>query len=289
MAVPTKMSDLSVTAASNSPAGSEAPTSTDDFHRAIQGILRTTNAKGSDIASATTTDIGAATAEMVDVTGTTTITGLGTIAAGIVRTVRFTGVLTLTHNATSLILPNSANITTAANRTAIFRSLGSGNWILIGGTVLAPSDTAYDASSWNGNQDTATKNAIRDKFETYTDNLLVSGTGLVGYTTGAGGTVTQITSKATAVTLNKSTGQVVTHNASLASNVSVVFTLNNSIISATDIVTPNVLGGSGNYIAQTVNIAAGGGGVNIRLTNISAGPLSEAVTINFNVFKGVTS
>jgi hypothetical protein len=128
LAIPSVMSDLSVTAASNFPAGTEAPSNADDFFRAIQAILRTTNAKGSDIASAATTDIGAATGEFVDVTGTTTITALGTIAAGIVRTVRFTGALTLTHNATSLILPGSANITTANGDCAQFRSLGSGNW-----------------------------------------------------------------------------------------------------------------------------------------------------------------
>lgn len=128
MAVPTVMSDLSTTAASNPPAGSESPTAGDDFLRAIQAIVRTTNAKGADIASATSTAIGAATGEFIDVTGTTTITSFDTIAAGIVRTVRFTGALTLTHNATSLILPGAANITTAANDTAVFRSLGSGNW-----------------------------------------------------------------------------------------------------------------------------------------------------------------
>lgn len=85
-------------------------------------------AKGSDIASATTTDIGAATGNYADVTGTTTITGLGTVQAGTQRIVNFTGALTLTHNATSLILPGGANITTAAGDTAIFVSLGSGNW-----------------------------------------------------------------------------------------------------------------------------------------------------------------
>lgn len=152
MAVPSTMSDLSVTAASNSPAGSESPTAGDDFLRAIQAIIRTTNAKGSDIASASTTDIGAATGEFIDVTGTTTITALGTIAAGIVRTVRFTGALTLTHNATSLILPGSANITTANGDVAMFRSLGSGNWKCVGylkqdgtpvvNTVVADSITA---------------------------------------------------------------------------------------------------------------------------------------------------
>jgi hypothetical protein len=128
MPVPTSMADLSTTPASNFPAGSESPTTGDDYLRAYAAILRATNAKGADIASATTTDIGAATGEFVDVTGTTTITGLGTIAAGIKRTVRFTGALTLTHNATSLILPSSANITTANGDVAQFYSLGSGNW-----------------------------------------------------------------------------------------------------------------------------------------------------------------
>lgn len=81
-----------------------------------------------DVASATTCDIGAAASNNVRITGTTTITGLGTAAAGIRRSVRFAGALTLTHNATSLILPTGANITTAADDTAEFVSLGSGNW-----------------------------------------------------------------------------------------------------------------------------------------------------------------
>ena len=85
--------------------------------------------KGSDIASATTTDIGAATGNFVDVTGTTTITGLGTIQAGTRRIVQFDGALILTHNGTSLILPGNANITTAAGDVATFISLGSGNWV----------------------------------------------------------------------------------------------------------------------------------------------------------------
>jgi hypothetical protein len=85
-------------------------------------------AQGATIASASTTDIGAATGNYLDVSGTTTITALGTVQAGTERTVRFTGILTLTHNATSLILPSAANITTAANDAAMFRSLGSGNW-----------------------------------------------------------------------------------------------------------------------------------------------------------------
>lgn len=84
--------------------------------------------KGADIASAGTTDLAAATGEYVVVTGTTTITALGTAAAGVRRAVRFSGALTLTHNGTSLILPGAANITTVAGDVALFVSEGSGNW-----------------------------------------------------------------------------------------------------------------------------------------------------------------
>jgi hypothetical protein len=81
-----------------------------------------------DVASATTCNIGAAASNYVRITGTTTITGLGTIASGVRRKVVFGGILTLTHNATSLILPTGANITTAAGDCAEFESEGSGNW-----------------------------------------------------------------------------------------------------------------------------------------------------------------
>lgn len=84
--------------------------------------------QGATIVSAAAIDLGAATGDFVDVSGTTTITSLGTIMAGREVTVRFTGILTLTHNASTLILPSAANITTAANDCATFRSLGSGNW-----------------------------------------------------------------------------------------------------------------------------------------------------------------
>lgn len=85
-------------------------------------------ARGTAIASATTTNIGAATGNFVHITGTTTITAFDTIQAGTRRVVVFDGILLLTYNATSLILPTAANITTAAGDAAIFESEGSGNW-----------------------------------------------------------------------------------------------------------------------------------------------------------------
>lgn len=79
---------------------------------------------GADIASASTIVLDTATGDIVDVTGTVTITAI-TLAEGRECTVRFTGVLTLTNGA-SLLLPGAANITTAAGDYAIFRGYASG-------------------------------------------------------------------------------------------------------------------------------------------------------------------
>ncbi len=71
-----------------------------------------------DLASGTTTDIGAQNTNFLQVTGSTTITSFGTTYRG-PRFVRFSGALTLTHNATTLILPGAASILTVAGDVAI--------------------------------------------------------------------------------------------------------------------------------------------------------------------------
>jgi hypothetical protein len=97
--------------------------------REIQGVMvRGLSHKGSDIASAATTDLGGTEGLAHDITGTTTITSFGTGRAGLLKLLQFDGALTLTHNASSLILPGGANITTAAGDVAVMFSEGSGNW-----------------------------------------------------------------------------------------------------------------------------------------------------------------
>ena len=81
-------------------------------------------ARGADVASSGTINLTAATGNLVDVTGTTTITVI-TLADGAERTVRFAGVLTLTHGA-SLVLPGAASIVTAAGDFAKFRGYAGG-------------------------------------------------------------------------------------------------------------------------------------------------------------------
>lgn len=99
--------------------------------KADKAKVDTLMAAAADVASGATCNIGAAASEHVRITGTTTITAFDTVAAGIRRTGYFSGALTLTHNATSLILPGGANITTAANDRFVALSLGSGNWIVL--------------------------------------------------------------------------------------------------------------------------------------------------------------
>ena len=111
------------------------------------------------------------------------------------------------------------------------------------------------------------------------DTLLSSGQ--LGYTAAAQGTVTQATSKSTAVTLNKSAGQITMNNAALGATTNVTFTLNNNLISANDILILNVSGGAtaGAYNCWVSGLGAGTASITVR--NISAGSLSEAVVVNF--------
>jgi hypothetical protein len=109
-----------------------------------------------------------------------------------------------------------------------------------------------------------------------------------GYITGEGGTVTQATSKATAVTLSKKCGQITLHNASLAAATTVSFTLTNTTIVATDLLVLNHVSGgtAGSYL---LNAQCGAGSATINVRNITAGALAETIVIGFAVIKAVTA
>ena len=121
-----------------------------------------------------------------------------------------------------------------------------------------------------------------------TGNQVISGTGKQGYATGSGGVVTQITSKATGVTLSKSTGQITLNNAALTASTTVSFTLTNTVIEAGDILVMNHISGgtAGSYLLNAQS-AAGSASINVR--NISLGSLSEAIVIAFAVIKAVAA
>lgn len=124
---------------------------------------------------------------------------------------------------------------------------------------------------------------------TVVGNVAVTGTaGTLGYGTGAGGSVTQATSKATSVTLNKASGTIIMNNAALASGASVSFVCNNSLYNNNgDTITYILSGatsGTGNY--QVYILGGASGSFTIKLTNITGGSLSDNININFNIIKG---
>jgi hypothetical protein len=72
---------------------------------------------------------------------------------------------------------------------------------------------------------------------------VTSSGGGMGYATGAGGTVTQVTSKSTGVTLNKLCGQITMAASALAANTTASFTLTNSNLAAGDLLILNHVSG----------------------------------------------
>lgn len=123
-------------------------------------------------------------------------------------------------------------------------------------------------------------------------NVLVTSPAGLGYGTGAGGTVTQPTSKGTAVTLNKPTGKITMNNAALAAGATVSFILNNSVLGASDCLVMNTSTGGPIADAAAYNIwgfVSFDGVAVINVKNVSGASLSEAITINFSIIKGATA
>jgi len=112
-----------------------------------------------------------------------------------------------------------------------------------------------------------------------------------GYTLGAGGTVTQATSRTTGVTLNKLTGQITTNTASLAAEAAAEFTVTNSQVAAGDVVIVSATGANSGMTAVYVSgIAAGSFKITVANNNAAAGTAeTAAIVINFVVIKGSVS
>lgn len=124
---------------------------------------------------------------------------------------------------------------------------------------------------------------------TATGLIKSSGTAGIGYATGAGGTVTQATSKTTGVTLNKICGQITMNGAALAAAAEVSFTVTNSTVVSTDVVMVNIqsVGTAGSYFVTVGAVA--NGSFSVTVGNASAASLSQAIVLNFIVIKSVSN
>lgn len=182
-------------------------------------------------------------------------------------TITFSGTTITVLSQGAIVLAIGANNTVLANATSV--SFRSGSTII--GTISSTGFAVTGTSTATG--------AITSS----------SPTGGVGYATGAGGTVTQATSKSTGVTLNKVCGQITMNASALAAGAAVMFTLTNSTIAATDVVRVVIASGATSlaYIVQVEATAAGS--CNIAVRNMSGGSLSEPIVLNFAVVKATNS
>jgi hypothetical protein len=120
----------------------------------------------------------------------------------------------------------------------------------------------------------------------------VYATAEIGYAASGQGTVTQITSKSTGVTLNKSAGRITMHDAALAAGAAVSFILTNSTISINDTIIVNVSSNTtgsalGAYTTYVSYLAAGSALITLR--NLTAATsYSEAVIINYAIVHGAS-
>jgi hypothetical protein len=112
----------------------------------------------------------------------------------------------------------------------------------------------------------------------------------IGYKTGAGGTVTQITSRATTVVLSKICGKIQTDTTSLAAGASATFTVTNTVVAIGDVVVVSIRSGATNKetTATVTTVAAGSFQITIHNQHASTAEVG-AIVINFAVIKAVTS
>lgn len=110
----------------------------------------------------------------------------------------------------------------------------------------------------------------------------------IGYGTGLGGTVTQATSRSTAVTINTVCGVINTNTTSIANLAYATFTVNNSLVAATDVVIVNLASTPTNQVPCTVQ-GVSPGSFGITYQNVTGSAQTTSYAINFAIIKAVAS
>lgn len=160
--------------------------------------------------------------------------------------------------ATFLVTPTSANLAAA-----LTDETGTGAAVFAGSPALTGTATAVNLTA--------------------SGNLL--STAEIGYAAGAGGAVTQLTSRTTSVTLNHPTGAI-TLFAAAGSTSANTFTVSNSAVAATDVVQIVQKSGTNVYAALVTAVAAGS--FNVTFYSFG-GTATDSPVFNFAVIKGVAS
>lgn len=260
---------------------------------------------------------GPAATEKVVYSGTGVATALkvGTVSASVgnvrvagntISSIDENGDITLSPNGTgSVVIPKIDIPDPAQARTALglgtaalddtgdFATAAQGS---LADTAVQPGDIGTLAAQ-NADNVSITGGAIQDVTFTGSFTGITSITSQsfkttndIGFTTGAGGIVAQLTSKSTGVTLNKPSGRITMDAAVLNRNTGVTFTLTNSFIAATDVLIVNIASGAtpSTYTVTVDAVAAGSCAIHLH-NHTTGSDFAEAVVINFVVIKGVHS
>ena len=111
----------------------------------------------------------------------------------------------------------------------------------------------------------------------------------IGYAAGDGSTVTQLTNRATGVTINALTGAITTDTTSLAAEASADFVVTNSKVAIGDVPVVAIRSGAVGVgtIVSVAAVAAGSFTIRVHNGNVAAGTAETgAIIINFAVIKG---
>lgn len=196
----------------------------------------------------------------------TNITGTaaGLTAGNVTTNANLAGAITSIGNATSL-----GSFTSAQLIAAVTDETGTGALVFANSpTLITPNIGAATGTSL-----------------TATGTIVSTGTAGVGYGTGAGGTITQGTSRTTGVTLNKTSGAITLFSAA-GSATAATFTVTNSTVAATDVIILNQKSGTDLYDLKVTAVSAGS--FNITF-NTTGGTTTEQPVFNFAVIKAVAA
>ena len=196
----------------------------------------------------------------------TNITGTaaGLTAGNVTTNANLTGAVTSVGNATSLGSFTSANLAAAlTDETGTGAAVFANTPTLVTPVIGVATGTSLTA----------------------TGVIVSTGTAGVGYATGAGGAVTQGTSRTTGVTLNKTAGAITLFSAA-GSATAATFTVTNSTVAATDVIILNQKSGTDLYDLKITAVAAGS--FNITF-NTTGGTTTEQPVFNFAVIKAVAA
>jgi hypothetical protein len=195
-------------------------------------------------------------------------------------------VATIIAGLSAMITCIGTTLTTAADWEAGFTDFQS----LTGtGAVVLGTGPTITAGALNGTVGATTPSTGAFTTVTASTSVLSTGAGGIGYATGAGVAVTQLSSRTTAAptTGAKTSGAVTLFTTTAVVGTYFSFTVPNTAIAITDTVVVTVRGATNTYVAFVTAIVAA---TSFQITMASvAGTASDTPIVNFTIIKGVSA